>query len=125
MFAHLQHALTSPRTGPAATALALVLALALAATWSSAQRTQAELEGRVERLSVQAQSVGAYWRARVAACESLGGRDAAEAPRPWLVRRTDGTIARAAAELASRPPPGFDACARMESADAAVLGTLR
>jgi hypothetical protein len=38
---------------------------------------------------------------------------------------SDASVARAAHDLANRAPEGVDACARMESADAAVLSALK
>jgi hypothetical protein len=116
--AAVSHVLTHRSAGPIASLAAAFLAVALAASVISAAATRAELEGRIARLSQEAQGVRAYWRARTAACES-----AAQA-----AHRSSTPIPRgdaAAAELATSAPQGFDACARMESADAAVLGTLK
>jgi uncharacterized protein HemX len=126
-FAPVQQVLTHRNAGPIASLAALCLALALSASLVSAAQTRAEMEGRISRLSAQSQRIGAYWRARSAACESAArSLAAAAAPgAPWLARRTERAITQAAAELAGRAPEGVDACARMESADAAVLGTLK
>jgi hypothetical protein len=123
--APVPHLLTHRSAGPIATVTALFLALALAASLAAAAQTRAELEGRIAELSRQPAGQGAYWRARADACESAARRLAAASSGPAPAPRSDRAVSRAAAELANRPPQGIDACARMESADAAVLRTLK
>jgi hypothetical protein len=117
--------LSHRRAAPVASVAAGLLAVALVASLASAAKTRAELEARIADLSRQAQGVGAYWRARTAVCESQARSLANASGASGLALTGDGGAARTAAQLASRAPEGFDACARMESADAAVLGSLR
>jgi hypothetical protein len=124
MFAAVLRTLSGPRAGPLATLVSLVLALALVATWMSARRTEAALEARVADLTRQVRESGAHWQARLASCERRGGPAQA---RPIQVADGGAAANRAALaqQLAAQPPEGFDVCARMESADQAVLSTLR
>jgi len=117
MLAPVYHALTSRHAGPLASMAALFLALALAATLTAARRTETDLQARLAQLDHRAQTLAAAWRAKAAACEAARPLQAAAPATPG--------VERIAERLASQPPPGFDACARMESADAAVLGALK
>ena len=63
--------------------------------------------------------IGAVWGAKLAACE-VGVAQARE--RVTGVELTNEARAQA---LAKNAPAGFDVCARMESADQAVLETLK
>ena len=119
MFATLVQAFTSRLAGPIGFALALVLCGLLAVTASTAARTEATLRARVAQLSEENQKSAAVLHARLAACEgAAGGAGArvagAETSAEARVRRLTGS-----------GPPGFDVCARMESADRAVLDTLK
>jgi hypothetical protein len=124
MFAPVRYLLTHRATGPVASLAALFLAFALGASLLSAAQTRAQMEGRIAMLSTQARSLDAYWRARAVACENVPNTFT-EGAAPPLARRNDAAVAGTAAELANRSPEGVDACARMESADAAVLSTLK
>jgi hypothetical protein len=126
MFGPLVQAITSRHAGPAATALAAVLAVALAVTGLQAAHRQAALESRIAELTRETQRVGGYWKAKVAACEIAAARGLEDAGRPRnrATRVALGPEA-AAARLVSEQPAGFDVCARMESADQAVLQTLK
>lgn len=120
MFARLLDLLRRPSVGPIASLLALVLAVLLGASLVSANRTEAEMNARVVKLANQLNDSGSYWRARALACETVGARG--EGVRK---ARAGESTADAAKRLAGEPPAGFDVCARMESADAAVLSTLK
>jgi hypothetical protein len=133
MFAPVLQALTSRAAGPAAAALSLVLTILLVASWTSAAQSRARLEGEVARLNRQLDSAGTYWQAQLANCQAggdvrtTGGDGAATAaaqldlPGP----RPDASVETIAQRLVREPPAGFDVCARMESADQAVLDSLK
>ena len=122
MLGSFVRALTSRVAGPVATATAIVLAVLLAVTWTAAERTRAQLESQVTVLTRQAEGA-AGWQARLASCE---------ATRAGMARglhaasnSAGGTPEERARRLAAEAPAGFDVCARMESADQAVLNTLK
>jgi hypothetical protein len=113
MPASLVQILTSRAAGPIATLLAAALAVALWLNWSAAENTRARLETRIAALDKQLTIAVATQRAQVAACAA--GQQAVIAaagrkPTP--------------AERLMQQPEGFDVCARMESADQAVLDSL-
>ncbi len=102
-------------------AILLVIGLgsALAATSVIAARTEAGLRQRIADLTVENRKASAVWGAKLAACEIGGARG-----RGRVTAATLSDEARAQ-ELAENAPTGFDVCARMESADQAVLETLK
>jgi hypothetical protein len=111
-------ALTSRYTGPLASLLVIVLGLALMATSISAGRTEAGLRARIANLTEVNTRLGTYWQARLRSCESAAAGGTSEA-------LSKGSPEDRARRLAARAPAGFDVCARMESADQAVLRTLK
>jgi hypothetical protein len=117
MLAPVLKALTSRTAGPVATGFAVALALLLALSWTSAAQTQARLESRIADLSRQA---------HVPAVTSVAGR-----PAGLELARSDAQLpaapvgAKDAERLLTVPPAGFDDCARMQSADEAVLSSLK
>jgi hypothetical protein len=119
MFRRLFEAFTHPMAGPVGFGLALIMCVLLVATSVTAARTEALLRSRITELARQDARTGAVLSAKLAACESAlpasGGRDG----------ETAASIEARARRLASRSPQGFDVCARMESADRAVLESLR
>jgi len=115
VFRPLIQAFTSPVAGPVGFALAIVMCALLVATSLSASRNEAALRARVLELSAQNLRTGAVLHARLAACESA---------RPNAAGATQAS-AQTRAERLAGSPAGFDVCARMESADRAVLETLR
>ena len=117
MIASLMKALTSRAAGPVATATAAALAVVLGVAWSGWDTERTALEARVAELSQQAQQSQSVWKARLAACHASGaGRGMTEAA---FEPGRDGEA------LLSQAPEGIDACARMESADHAVLSNLK
>ena len=117
MFRPLIQAFTSPLAGPIGFALALAMCGLLVATSMTAARNEAALRARIGDLTAQNLRTGAVLHARLAACE---GATPGGASRGVTV-----TSAQARADRLSGSPAGFDVCARMESADRAVLETLR
>jgi hypothetical protein len=91
----------------------------LVATSLSATRTEASLRARIAELAAQDARTGAVLRAKLVACEAVP-------PAPDTADQiTHANVQARAQRLAGREPQGFDVCARMESADRAVLETLR
>ena len=119
MFAPIVRALTSRVAGPTATGVAAVLAVLLGLSWSSAAHTRAELEGRIARLNGQLNAATVYWQAPLAP----------GAARPALAEAPpapgEASPEKIAERLVNEAPAGFDTCARMESADQAVLNSLK
>jgi len=107
-------------------AAACGLAVALAASADQSRRDAEFLRGRIAAL---ASHDGGQLQAELASCRATSRAYAAalsaSAPRAADARRPKLVSANAAAaELVSNPPAGLDVCARMESADRAVLNTL-
>jgi hypothetical protein len=104
----------------AAVLVMAALGVALIVTSITAARTEAALRARIAELVRENRKIGAVWGAKLAACEvgvaqGHGGR----------VTAADLTNEARAQALAKNAPAGFDVCARMESADRAVLETLK
>ncbi|MFI4964726.1 MAG: hypothetical protein ACHP9T_05090 [Caulobacterales bacterium] len=113
-------AFTSPVAGPAGFALALALCGLLVATTVVAERHELALRQRIAALTAENQRNGLALHARLAACE--GGPADVARRRASDAKLTPEERAR---RLAANEPVGFDVCARMESADRAVLETLK
>jgi hypothetical protein len=120
-----RNALTSPAAGPIGALAAVVLAGALAGVWTHAQRMESQLKSEIAALSARKSEADLRWQAKLSAC-----RQDAAPPTPVsgptggrLTPVVDGDAV--AAKLARDGPQGFDVCARMEAADAAVLASLR
>jgi hypothetical protein len=117
MLAPVLKALTSRTAGPVATGFAVALALLLALSWTSAAQTKARLESRIADLSRQA---------HVPAITTVAG-----GPAGLELARSDAQLPatpvgdKDAERLLTVPPAGFDDCARMQSADEAVLSSLK
>jgi predicted component of type VI protein secretion system len=120
MFRTLLQAFVSPVAGPVGFILALAMCGLLVDTVYNAETREADLRGQIAQLSVQAQRNAIALHARLAACEAT--------PVTLDQRRADNarlTPEQRAQRLAANSPQGFDVCARMESADRAVLETLK
>lgn len=89
-------------------------------THLSAARDEADLKAQISSLTIEKQRNGLALHARLAACEG-GPADVARN------RLKDANLSPAerAKRLAANEPVGFDVCARMESADRAVLESLK
>jgi hypothetical protein len=119
MFRTLIQAFTSPVAGPVGFALAIAMCAMLITTVVAAQRNETVLRGRVAALTAENQRNGLALHARLAACEG-GPADLAR------IRATNASQSpEQRAQRLSGEPAGFDVCARMESADRAVLETLQ
>jgi len=113
-------AFTSPVAGRVGFVLSIAMCGMLVATAISANRAEQALLGRVAALTAENQRNGLALHARLAACEG--------APADLARKRlTDANMTpeQRAERLAANEPVGFDVCARMESADRAVLESLK
>ena len=113
-------AFTGPVAGPVGFALAQALCAMLVATTLTAQHNEQALRQRISALTAENQRNGLALHARLAACE---GGPAEVADRRMATAGL--TPQQRAQRLAAKGPVGVDVCARMESADRAVLGTLK
>lgn len=112
--------------------VALGLATALAATTLQARRKEDFLRGRIAALAthdasqLQAELVScrATVRSYAAAMSASAPRGEAQPGQTTRIKATREDPQGLAAQLADTPPAGFDVCARMESADQAVLKAL-
>lgn len=126
MIHSLRHALTSRMAGPVATALAMVLAATLGLAWADWTADRAVLERRIAELTQQADRSQSLWKAQLAACHAAAGANRlTEAAYESSGGTPGGDPKDAARRLLSQQPEGIDVCARMESADQAVLSTLK
>lgn len=120
MLRTLMQAFMSPVAGPVGFALALAMCALLVVTTTVAQQNEAALRARISALTAENVKNGIVLHARLAACEG----------QPADVARVRAENANATPEeraqrLTGRGPAGFDVCARMESADRAVLESLK
>jgi hypothetical protein len=111
-------AFTSPVAGPVGFVLAIAMCALLGVTAVSAGRNEALLRARIATLTAENARNGLALHARLAACE--GGPADLEKSR---LTNASLTPEQRAERLAGEPA-GFDVCARMESADRAVLESL-
>lgn len=111
----------SPVTGPIATATAAVLAVALGVAQVAWQGERDQYEARIAELSQAAERRQSSLRTELAACHAAGeARELTEAEYAAAGKTPEG-----ARRLLEQQPAGIDACARMESADRAVLSNLK
>lgn len=111
----------SPVTGPIATAVAVALALALGLASAGWETRRAGYEARIAELTQASQRVQLSLRTDLAACHAATeARKLATEGGPGGGLTPDG-----ARRLLEQQPTGIDACARMESADRAVLSNLK
>jgi hypothetical protein len=120
MLRSLLQAFTSPVAGPVGFALAILMCGLLIGATVTAERSEAALRSQVATLTAVNQKNGLALHARLAACEG-GPADLARTRAANAMMTPDQKAQR----LASNGPQGFDVCARMESADRAVLETLK
>ncbi|MFL5294898.1 MAG: hypothetical protein ACJ798_00820 [Phenylobacterium sp.] len=119
MFRRLLQAFSHPVAGLLGFSLAVFMCGLLVATSVTAARTEAQLRARINQLAAQDARTGALLHAKLVACESA-------TPEAREQRAsTPSSLEARAQRLAGREPQGFDVCARMESADRAVLESLR
>jgi len=120
MIRTLMQAFMSPVAGPVGFMLALAMCALLVVTTVVAQQNEAVLKARISVLTAENMKNGMVLHARLAACE--GGP--ADVARNRLTN-ANATPEQRAQRLTGSEPVGFDVCARMESADRAVLESLK
>lgn len=123
MRASILKTFTGPAVGPVTSVIALALAGGLFGALAHGAATERSLKAEVASLKAQNRDAALLWQAKLSSCRS---QVAAPQPPPAGGRLTrvaeKGDVV--AARLADVGPAGFDECARMEAADAAVLGSL-
>lgn len=112
-------AIAGPTGAIAFLALSLVLAIALVASAATWRRERADLRQRVAYLTQQNERSQSVWKARLAACQ------ASDLPRRTIQTAGPAMGDETVSRLLAQGPEGIDGCARMESADQAVLSTLK
>jgi len=120
MLAGLRHILVSPLTGAVAIATALALAVALGITATGWNAERSRYETRIAELTRASEKAEASFRMELASCQAGEARRQPEAQVAAAGETPEG-----ARRLLEQQPEGFDACARMESADRAVLSNLK
>lgn len=116
----ITRAITSPAAGPVATVAAVILAGALGASWMSWEAERDSFRQRLAEAHRQADRQGALWKAQLTACHAAAGDG--QVTEAALTKAETGDPAQ---RLLREQPEGIDVCARMESADQAVLSTLK
>lgn len=128
MLTVIRQALMSPVTGPVATAIAFTLAVALGVASHNWDVRQARYETRIAQLTEAGDRVQTSLRSELASCRAQagGGRLVpAEATASEPAGPAGAANPAGARRLLEQQPEGIDACARMESADRAVLSNLK
>jgi hypothetical protein len=120
MIRTLLQAFMSPVAGPVGFVLALAMCGLLVVTTIVAQQNEATLRARIAVLTAENVKNEMVLHARLAACEG-GPADLARS----RLTNANATTDERAQRLTGREPVGFDVCARMESADRAVLESLK
>lgn len=123
MLAELRHILMNPWVGPISLAVSLALAVALGVSASLWQTERAGYEARIAELSRASERTQSGLRAELTACHKAD--QAREAMEAEIAQRGPAPDKARAAALLAAQPEGIDACARMESADRAVLSNLK
>jgi len=122
MLAGLRQFLVNPATGIIAIAVAFALAVALGVMSSAWQSERARYETRISELTRASERAEAGFRMELASCQAAGE---ARQATPTTEVAARGTRSEGARRLLEQQPEGIDACARMESADQAVLSNLK
>jgi len=121
MLAGLRQFLVNPVTGTIAIGVALALAVAFGVAANAWQAEKGRYETRISELTRASERAEAGFRMELASCQAVG--EARQAPPTEVVAR--GPTPERARRLLEQQPEGIDACARMESADQAVLSNLK
>lgn len=125
MLAGVRQVLGHPVTGLIAIALAFVLAVMLGVASSAWQAESRTYQARIVELTRASERAEAGFRMELASCRAAGeSRQTTAASGAPTYAAQDRTPA-GARRLLEQQPEGIDACARMESADQAVLSNLK
>lgn len=122
MLAGLRQFLVNPATGLIAIAVALALAVLMGITGSAWQAERERYETRIAELTRAAEKAEAGLRMELASCQAAGSAREVTTEAEFAAR---GPTPEGARRLLEQQPEGIDACARMESADQAVLSNLK
>jgi hypothetical protein len=126
MLTVIRHALMSPVTGPVATAIAFALAVALGVASHNWDVREARYEARIAQLTDASDRTQTALRTELAACRAQGdGRGEGRMVEADAGQAGAAASPAGARRLLEQQPEGIDACARMESADRAVLSNLK
>lgn len=120
MLAGIRRTLMSPVVGLIAVAVAVALAAALGVVAQAWNDDRAAYEARISALMEASGRVEAGLRRTLATCQVAPQGQSA----PSADDMASETTAPNTRQLLERQPEGIDACARMESADEAVLSSL-
>ena len=120
MLAGIRRTLMSPVVGLIATAVALTLAVTLGVAAGGWENERAIYEARISTLREASGRLATDLRTALATCEAA----AQVLVAPSSDALTSPLTTAGARRLLERAPEGIDACARMESADRAVLSNL-
>ncbi|MDZ4370624.1 MAG: hypothetical protein U1C74_04290 [Phenylobacterium sp.] len=121
MLAGLRQILVSPITSAVSVASAVALAVVLGVSAGAWRVERADYQQRIAELTRAADRAQVSLRGELSACHAKqAARDALEAE---FASRGDSV--EDAGRLLANQPEGIDACARMESADRAVLSNLK
>lgn len=111
----------SPVTGLIATAVAFALAVGLGVAAAGWEAERTVYETRIATLTRSASVAQSGLRTELATCRASNAAQPVFDP----ARSAQAQTSVAARRLLERQPEGIDACARMESADRAVLSNLK
>ncbi len=132
MLTVIRQALMSPVTGPVATAIAFALAVAMGVMSHNWDVRQARYLARIAQLTDASDRAQTALRSELASCRAAGASRGDDKGAGRLVQAQAGAPGPAAVagpagarRLLEQQPEGIDACARMESADRAVLSNLK
>ncbi|HEX7887519.1 MAG TPA: hypothetical protein VF474_16205 [Phenylobacterium sp.] len=121
MLAGLRQILGSSVTGMIAIAVAITLAVLLGIMSANWQAERAHYEMRISELGRAAEKAQAGLRMELTSCQAAGAARKVTSEAEFAARGTTAGARR----LLEQQPEGIDACARMESADEAVLSNLQ
>ena len=120
MLAGIRRTLMSPVIGLVATAVALTLAVTLGVAAGGWENERAVYEARIAALRDASARVELSLRTELVTCQATAQVRVA----PTSDALSNPLTTAGARRLLERAPEGIDACARMESADRAVLSNL-
>ncbi|WP_423352318.1 hypothetical protein [Phenylobacterium sp. VNQ135] len=118
----LRRTLAHRVTSLAASTAALVMGVLLAISWSTWTTQRTALERRITELTQQQDRSQSLWKAQLAACHAAAGAPERLTEAAYEAPQDTRDATR---RLLTEQPEGIDVCARMESADEAVLSTLK
>ena len=125
MLAGVRQILGHPATGLIAIAVAFMLAVMLGVASSAWRAESRAYEARIANLTRASERAEAGFRMDLASCRAAGEARQTTAASGAPTYAAQGQTPAGARRLLEQQPEGIDACARMESADQAVLSNLK